>query len=188
MNEPKAGKRIAQQPLRLVVLLTLGLFPVSSLIAANKWSVDLEGLLPAAKVDVIVQFTSLPTAADLARLAQMGGTVKAQFRHIPDVVVTVPAAAVKGISADPRILYISPADRKLGGALEFAEPTVGAATAFKYGWDGSGVGVAVIDSGIVADHPDLKYRVVHAENFVSGESTTSDLYGHGTCCAALVTQ
>ena len=46
--------------------------------------------------------------------------------------------------------------------------------------DGSGVDIAVLDTGIDADHPDFGDRVVYEENFVDDEDTTEDLDGHGT--------
>src|ERR1051326_457684 len=186
MYQTIAGENNTRQPSTwLVVFLMLGLLPVSSLFAAGKLSPDLAGLPPTGNLDVIVQFVSPPSASDLARIAQQGGHLKAQFQNIPSVVFSVPVAALNGIAADPRIRYISP-DRKLAGALEFAEPTVGANIALQYGFDGGGVGVAVIDSGIAGDHPDLKPRVVYSQNFVSNESTTSDLYGHGTHVSGIV--
>src|ERR1041384_8320774 len=138
MYESRTRKSIIGGPsLSAMALLTLGLFPVSSLIGAGKLSVDLEGLPLTTNLDVIVQFVGPPTASDQAGIAQLGGQVKAQFHNIPDIVVSLPVAALTGISANPRVKYISP-DRKLAGSLEFAEPTVGAGIALQYGWDGSG--------------------------------------------------
>src|SRR5260370_30330417 len=57
-----------------------------------------------------------------------------------------------------------------------------------FGLDGSGIGVAVIDSGI-ADHQDLKStgrRVRFSVNFVPTESTTDDEFGHGTHIAGII--
>jgi hypothetical protein len=41
------------------------------------------------------------------------------------------------------------------GALDNAGPAVNASIALSYGWAGTGIGVAVVDSGIAND-PDLK--------------------------------
>ena len=165
--------------------LTFGLLSVASLMAGGKLSPDLDGLPQGAALDVIVQFTRPPSAANLMLIRQMGGSVKRTFPNIPGALITLPAAALNGIAANPNVKYISP-DRKLGGRLEFAEPTTGANIALQYGWNGSGVGVAIVDSGIYASHPDLKPRVVYSESFVSGDATTDDAYGHGTHVAGIV--
>lgn len=58
-------------------------------------------------------------------------------------------------------------------------PKIGAPTA----WDasqGSGVTIAILDSGVDAAHPDLKERLVAGWNFYAGNSDTMDVYGHGT--------
>src|SRR2546430_1216401 len=56
--------------------------------------------------------------------------------------------------------------------------------AAQFALDGTGVGVAIIDSG-VADHGDLHdasgaSRVVYSESFVAGDTTTPDKFGHGS--------
>src|SRR5262249_54944295 len=58
----------------------------------------------------------------------------------------------------------------------------------QYGLDGSGIGVAVIDSGI-SNHPDLKTtkgvtRIVFDQDFVGGG--TDDHYGHGGHVAGII--
>jgi serine protease AprX len=57
------------------------------------------------------------------------------------------------------------------------------------GYDGSGIGVAVIDSGI-SGHDDLKdasgrNRIVYQANFAS-DSGTADAYGHGEHVAGII--
>jgi serine protease AprX len=50
---------------------------------------------------------------------------------------------------------------------------------------GQGVGIAVVDSGIAA-HSALANRVVANVSFVTGDSSTSDAFGHGTHVAGII--
>jgi thermitase len=50
---------------------------------------------------------------------------------------------------------------------------------------GSGIKVAVLDSGVATDNPDINPKVVARANF-SGAATNEDNYGHGTHVAGIV--
>lgn len=62
---------------------------------------------------------------------------------------------------------------------------IGAPTAWKAGYDGKGVKVAVLDTGIDATHPDLKGRILKAKDF-TGSGSTDDRQGHGTHVASTI--
>ncbi|WP_328522949.1 S8 family serine peptidase [Kribbella sp. NBC_00359] len=51
---------------------------------------------------------------------------------------------------------------------------------------GAGVHAYIVDSGIRADHPDLKGRVELGFNAVNGTTDTDDCFGHGTYSAGIV--
>jgi len=69
--------------------------------------------------------------------------------------------------------------------LDQSVPQIGAPAAWAAGLTGSGVKVAVVDTGIDATHPDLAGKVVAAKDFTdSGD--TRDLVGHGTHVAATI--
>ena len=53
------------------------------------------------------------------------------------------------------------------------------------GVDGRGIGVAVVDSGF-APHSALAQRVVANVSFVTGDSQTTDAFGHGTHVAGII--
>jgi subtilisin family serine protease len=69
--------------------------------------------------------------------------------------------------------------------LDHSVPQVGAPAAWAAGFNGTGVRVAVVDTGIDATHPDLSGKVVGAQNFTT-EPTAEDLMGHGTHVASTI--
>jgi serine protease AprX len=185
------SKRIPSCPRRSQrIMLLAGLF---GLILANsasannsKISPDLQPLLanPANMVKVIVQYNSpIGKASSL-----LGGTINAVFTLINAVAGTVTAGNVIALSDQFNVSYIS-LDRSLGATLDYSANGVNAPVAWNSGWDGTGIGVAVIDSGIYS-HPDLlstqtgQSRVVYRQRFVGG--VQNDDFGHGTHVAGIV--
>ncbi|MFD8495719.1 S8 family serine peptidase [Amycolatopsis sp. NPDC059657] len=75
-------------------------------------------------------------------------------------------------------------DRKVRVALDKSTAQIGAPAAWSRGLDGSGTTVAIVDTGIDADHPDLKGKIVDAADF-SQEGDTVDRHGHGTHVASI---
>ncbi|SIR95238.1 Serine protease, subtilisin family [Micromonospora avicenniae] len=70
-------------------------------------------------------------------------------------------------------------DRKMAVSLDRSVPQINAPIAWQAGLTGTGVTVAVLDTGYDVDHPDLKDAVVASADFV-GEGTVDDHVGHGT--------
>lgn len=69
-------------------------------------------------------------------------------------------------------------------SLDSSTGQVGAPAAWARSFDGTGVKIAVADSGIDAAHPDLAGRVVAERNF-SGSPDARDRVGHGTHVASI---
>ncbi|MGW7426390.1 S8 family peptidase [Streptomyces sp. NPDC054813] len=63
--------------------------------------------------------------------------------------------------------------------LDRTVPRIGAPHAWEKGYTGTGVKVAVLDTGYDPNHPDLKGLVTESANFTT-EPNTDDLNGHGT--------
>ncbi|MEU4927939.1 S8 family serine peptidase [Streptomyces yokosukanensis] len=70
-------------------------------------------------------------------------------------------------------------------SLDTSVPQIGAPVAWKAGYTGKGVKVAVLDTGVDTRHPDLKDQVVASKNF-TGAADATDHYGHGTHVASIV--
>ena len=146
---------------------------------------------------ILVKFkpgTSLPEVAEIHR--QLGGQVKETIPGIGVQVVTVPKGQAMGkakaYSSNARVAYAepdfvaqavgSPDDPYFG--LQWGLTKVEAAQA----WDvtnGSGsINIAILDTGVDLDHPDLADKLISNINF-SNSATTDDVYGHGTHVAGI---
>ncbi len=75
-------------------------------------------------------------------------------------------------------------DARYQPVLDKSVPQIGAPAAWQAGLTGSGVSVAVLDTGIDAAHPDLKTQVAGQKNFTDEEDR--DLIGHGTHVASTI--
>jgi serine protease AprX len=178
------SRRIAAIFALLVPFLSYGRSP--------KLAQDLDVNDAQAEIDVIVQFAAPPGPEQQDKVNHRGGKFKADLHLINAAAYTIPASALADLADDPDVVYISP-DREVGAMLDFAEPTIGTPTALKYGLDGTGVGIAIIDSGILTVR-DLQVnatsssasRVTYSESFVPKVSSATDQYGHGTHVAGIL--
>ncbi len=120
-----------------------------------------------------------------------GGTSGRALRSIGGQVAYLPNAALRALAAHPHIAHISE-DRLAEGAMERTAATIGAlAVRESLGYDGAGVGVAVIDSGVSGSHDDLigtvgGPRIARFVDFVGDGTGAYDDYGHGTHVAGIV--
>jgi subtilisin family serine protease len=131
--------------------------------------------------------------SELSRVLSRGGRVT---RELPRLGATALRASADGalwrsLTADPSLAYTRIwLDGMRRPTLDVSVPLIGAPAAWTSGFDGTGVTIAVLDSGIDTAHPDLAGRVIGGFNFtaddpVFGEDAL-DHEGHGTHVASTI--
>jgi serine protease AprX len=130
------------------------------------------------------------------------GSIRGRLRGIVrrelqgSVAIEVSRAELDAMSRDSAFAHIS-ADAVVVSDMAITNKVTGASAMWQGsggllgllgtpGYDGTGIGVAVVDSGI-APHTALDSRVIARVNLVSWEGATSgDPYGHGTHVAGII--
>jgi serine protease AprX len=167
-----------------------------------------DGYAAGSKLDPILQLrvwqifgssrviVTAPSSAALTSLTQLirqvGGTLGPLLPLINSRVATVPNLALVTLSLSPLVAHVA-ADRFIVGSMERTGHTVGATGIREsLGVTGTGVGVAVIDSGVVpwhddlADTPGATPRILQFVDFVGGSGAPYDDHGHGTHVAGII--
>jgi Subtilase family len=136
-------------------------------------------------------------ALEALRAAGIGGnalslpglTPRRLISGINAVTVQVPASELEALAASPGVEYIRP-ERLHRAHLNTSPTQLGVISPVRSRFDGARVRVAVIDSGIDANHPDLRGRVnlTESQNFTQegSQADVTDLNGHGTHVAGII--
>ena len=138
-------------------------------------------------VDVLVTFYQPPGEEEIGLIESLGGTVNVVYNIVPTIAATMPSENLDELGADPRVKWVE---------LDTTFTSCFAGEVLPWGVDrvdaelvhpsnkGTGVKVAILDTGIDLDHPDL--AVAGDVTFVPGTSSGDDDNGHGTLVAGVV--
>src|SRR3954447_3560078 len=143
------------------------------------------------KVAVLVEGTSTDAAA--AAVNAVGGKVESRLDLVKSVAATVHKNDMPGLAGQPGVRYVAPtsdvrfqADAAPPRQATAVYPAViGAPATWAKGADGTGVGVAVIDTGI-SPVPDLAGRLIGGVDLSGGNDPFNDEYGPGTFVAGII--
>jgi serine protease AprX len=144
---------------------------------------------PRGESRVIIELTDV--AAGHRVVAGVRGIPGRMLTSFPSIVAVVSDKELDKLARHPLVKSVH-LDRPTSGLLNRTAVVVGARWVQDYlGYDGSGVGVAVIDSGITSWHDDLTshgsgQRVIHFVDFVNGQANAYDDNGHGTHVAGVI--
>jgi subtilisin len=148
---------------------------------------------PSQKIPVIVGFKD-KSDADL--IGKHGGDVKYQYSTISAIACSLPQGAIDALERNPRIAYI-----EFDGKVQMTQEEPPFSSMYPPPFDsvdridaelvhsynkGTGVKVAIIDTGIDPDHPDLDDNCKGGFDFVNDDTTPMDDNGHGTHVAGIV--
>jgi serine protease AprX len=112
--------------------------------------------LPATVLQMVGVLDHVPTASDVAVLHSLGATA-VPYTALPLVALQAPASAVAALQSSGVVGGLWQ-NRNLELFLHESVPLIGAdAVHTQLGDDGRGVGIAILDSGIDGNHPDVHY-------------------------------
>jgi serine protease AprX len=188
--------RLASLGMVLLVLASLLRLPTAALLQ-GKLDPSLWGAAhdhPSARIPVIVREADPRSEAAEAMVRGLGGTITYELPMIGSFSATLPARALPALTSSPAVLTVSGDGKVRATGVDMSQydgyspnniwddvlqlPRLGDQ------FDGTGVGVAVLDTGII-NSPDLGDRVVARVDFTPDRDGT-DRFGHGTHMAGII--
>lgn len=140
----------------------------------------------------------LPAGEFEQALKPFKGRSKGYIRQLNTHVIELPAGAdelatMKEMRKNRRLKYVE-LDMAVAHAGSVTDPAYGNSWALPkiqapIAWDsanGSGVTVAILDTGVDGTHPDLAANMVPGWNVFDNNANTADVHGHGTSVAGVV--
>lgn len=168
--------------MRKLVLALILVLAVSGLVSAASVDSKLVDVLKSAKglIPVIVEMNPGAKHADVSAL---GGKLKDSWTVINGFSADLPAAAIQALAQNPNVKSIS-YDTVVNAYMNTAAPAVHADDLWAEGYDGDGVTIAILDTGIYP-HADLGARIVGFKDFINSRTAPYDDNGHGTHIAGI---
>jgi serine protease AprX len=113
------------------------------------------------------------------------GTVTYEFLSGMGAVVDIRASNIKALSEAADIEFVE-ANEVRHITLSSSVPLINADDCWSAGWDGTGISICIIDTGIDANHCDFPSgKIIAWADYVGSGSSPYDDHGHGTHCSSI---
>ncbi len=181
--------------LLLVVVFTCGCVPfMENLGLVNpvneEQSSPEKGGSPEGLVKLLIGFKEKPGLPEQALVNGMGGKIKYTYHLVDAMAASLPQQAIDALQKNPNVRYVEPDGlvQALDGELDnsWGVKRIGAGLVHDSLNKGTGVKVAVIDTGMDYNHPDLNSNYWGGYDFVNDDSDPMDDNGHGTHVAGTI--
>ncbi|MDQ7027165.1 MAG: S8 family peptidase [Anaerolineae bacterium] len=147
--------------------------------------------------EVMIQFTPDSTADDRDAYIRSIGTLRQEIAVLNTYIVLL-GPNVRPDRLPESAIVVTAEINEIASATQTNDPNdtryleqwsfpiVGLPEAWEAIPEGRSVIVAVIDSGICANHPDLVGRIVSGYDFVENDNDPADVFGHGCSVAGVI--
>ena len=180
--------------LLLVMVFASGCIPVMEKLGlvnpANEEQLSPEkGGPPDGLVKVLIGFKEKPGAVQQAMVKGIGGQIKYTYNIVDAIAASIPQKAIDALQKNPNVAHVEldikvyALDAELDDSWGVKRIGAGVVHSSNKGTD---IKVAIIDTGIDYNHPDLDDNYVEGYDFVNSDDDPMDDNGHGTHVAGTV--
>ncbi|MDZ4766212.1 MAG: S8 family serine peptidase [Chloroflexota bacterium] len=128
---------------------------------------------PNANAIAALQADVIASVRGATRGAASAFQVQRRYSHVPAFSATVDAAALAALTAHPSVSFVE-YDQPTHGHTSESVPALNADDVHALGYTGAGVRVAVVDSGVRLNHPDLAPSIIAQQCFTQGNCAPSN--------------
>jgi len=145
---------------------------------------------PNGLENFFIGFKEKPGPAEQAIVHSASGKVNFTYHIVNVIAASLPPQAIEALKKNPKIHYIEPDIEITLEDLELDDSwgvkRIGAGLVHDSWNKGTGVKVAVIDTGIDYNHPDLSLNYRGGYDFYNKDNDPMDDHGHGTHVAGTI--